>query len=97
MTLHIVSKSPYTSSALKECLGAFTQDDSLLLIEDGVYALRHEALETVPSTQIFCLEADATARGQQQFAVNMDRVEMIDDARWVQLCTEHQPIVSWFR
>ncbi|MCO1335886.1 sulfurtransferase complex subunit TusB [Microbulbifer sp. OS29] len=97
MTLHIVSKSPYTSSALKECLGAFASGDALLLIEDGTYVLRHPALETLQSAEIYCLEADAAARGQQQLAATMDRVEMINDARWVQLCTEHQPIVSWFR
>ncbi|WHI46755.1 sulfurtransferase complex subunit TusB [Microbulbifer sp. JMSA004] len=97
MTLHIVSKSPFTSSALRECLDAFAQDDALLLIEDGTLALRHEALETVPNGQVYCLEADAAARGQQQLAATMDKVEIIDDARWVQLCTEHHPIVSWFR
>ncbi|WP_444931372.1 sulfurtransferase complex subunit TusB [Microbulbifer sp. SSSA002] len=97
MTLHIVSKSPYTSSALKECLGAFAQGDALLLIEDGAYALRHPTLARVQNAPVYCLEADAAARGQQQPAAAIDSVEMIDDARWVQLCTEHQPIVSWFR
>lgn len=97
MTLHVVSKSPFSSSALRDCLQCFSEGDVLLLIEDGVYALRHDALQALQNSAIYCLEADAAARGQQELTAIISGVKMIDDSGWVNLCTEHNPIVSWFR
>ncbi|GAA5442583.1 protein TusB [Microbulbifer sp. NBRC 101763] len=97
MTLHLVSKSPFSSSALRDCLQSFAEGDALLLIEDGVYALRHDALQTLQNSAVYCLEADAAARGQRELAAIVSGIKMIDDAGWVKLCTQHNPIVSWFR
>ena len=93
MTLHIVSKSPFSSSALSDCANAVRDGDALLLIEDGVYALNGQMPEKLAAGKLYCLAADASARG---LAVP-DSIEAIDDARWVSLCTEHHPIVSWFK
>lgn len=93
MSLHIVSKSPFSSTALADCLAAFTDGDALLLIEDGVYALAARTSDAPAVGPVYCLESDARARGLEI----PDSVEAIDDAHWVALCTEHNPIVSWFR
>ncbi|MBB5210306.1 sulfurtransferase complex subunit TusB [Microbulbifer hydrolyticus] len=91
MTLHIVNQSPHTGSALRDCLASFAEGDALLLIEDGVYgAAGHQPL---PENNVYCLQADADARGITLAA----NVEGIDDLRWVSLCTEHNPVVSWFK
>ncbi|WKD51415.1 sulfurtransferase complex subunit TusB [Microbulbifer spongiae] len=96
MTLHIVNKSPFSSNALQDCLENFAQGDVLLLIEDGVYALQGDFFQTIPDARVYCLEADTTARAQSAMSTKTN-VEVIDDVRWVQLCTKHNPIVSWFR
>lgn len=97
MTLHIVNQSPYAGNALQDCLSAFAEGDALLLIEDGIYAARvefHPALTaTITASNLYCLSADATARG---VAVS-EGITSIDEARWVALCIEHNPIVSWFK
>ncbi|SDK15065.1 sulfurtransferase complex subunit TusB [Microbulbifer yueqingensis] len=93
MSLHIVSKSPFSSTALADCLAAFSEGDALLLIEDGVYALSGRMSESPAVRPVYCLESDARARGLEIPGA----VEAIDDARWVALCTEHNPIVSWFK
>jgi len=93
MTLHIVSKSPYSSKALADCLGAFAEGDALLLIEDGIYALSGRMPESIAASPVYCLQADAEARGLPI----PEKIEAIDDARWVELCTQHNPIVSWFK
>ncbi|MGL6162099.1 sulfurtransferase complex subunit TusB [Microbulbifer sp.] len=93
MTLHIVSKSPYSSSALTDCIGSFAEGDALLLIEDGVYALSGPASEKIAVSPVYCLEADTDARGLSI----PENIQAIDDARWVSLCTEHNPVVSWFK
>ncbi|MCW8128299.1 sulfurtransferase complex subunit TusB [Microbulbifer halophilus] len=93
MTLHIVSKSPFSSNALADCVGTFGDDDALLLIEDGIYALSGDIPESLAAGPVYCLEADAEARGLQI----PENIRAIDDAGWVSLCAEHKPIVSWFR
>ncbi|MCX2779333.1 sulfurtransferase complex subunit TusB [Microbulbifer thermotolerans] len=93
MTLHIVSKSPYGCNALTECLATFAEGDVLLLIEDGVYALTDHKWQAAPAGSVYCLRADAEARG---IAIP-EKVEGIDDTRWVELCTRHNPIVSWYK
>lgn len=92
MTLHIVNQSPFTGSALSDCLNALNPGDALLLIEDGVYAVSDQRLSTLAGNS-FCLGADARARG----VPIPESIETIDESRWVALCTEHNPIVSWFR
>lgn len=93
MTLHIVSKSPFSSTALSDCLAAFGDGDALLLIEDGAYALSGRLCETPAVGPVYCLEADARARGLSIPAA----ITPVDDAGWVALCTKHNPIVSWFK
>ncbi|WP_295798262.1 sulfurtransferase complex subunit TusB [uncultured Microbulbifer sp.] len=95
MTLHIVSKSPYSSSALADCLRTCGNGDAIVLIEDGVYAAQtgSEKLQDFAGKAVFCLRADAEARGVAVTAT----VDEIDEARWVALCTEYRPIVSWFK
>ncbi|WP_299592493.1 sulfurtransferase complex subunit TusB [uncultured Microbulbifer sp.] len=91
MTLHIVNQSPYSGCALSDCLDAIAEGDALILIEDGVYAAAGQ--HGLPEKQTFCLTADANARGVSI----ANSVEGIDEARWVALCTQHNPIVSWFK
>lgn len=91
MALHIVNQSPYRSSALRECLAAMAEGDALLLIEDGVYAATGSEAATMP-VATYCLQADVSARGIEA----EKSIELIDEQRWVALCVEHAPIVSWF-
>ena len=93
MTLHIVNQSPFAGSALKDCLSAFTDGDALLLIEDAVYAASDPALTQQAGSAVYCLQADATARGISVATA----IKAIDEPHWVALCTQHNPIVSWFR
>lgn len=93
MTLHIVSKSPFSSNALADCIGTFAEGDALLLIEDGVFALSGRMPENIAVSPVYCLKADAEARGLPV----PKSIQAIDDARWVELCTQHNPIVSWFK
>ena len=93
MTLHIVNQSPHAGSALQDCLEAFADGDALLLIEDGVYGVRESVAAQLPNSKVYCLAADAKARGTEI----VDGVTPIDESHWVALCTGHNPIVSWFK
>ncbi|MCK7596919.1 sulfurtransferase complex subunit TusB [Microbulbifer sp. CAU 1566] len=93
MTLHIVNQSPFAGNALQDCLSTAIDGDRLLLIEDAVYAAHDPALAQRMSGAVYCLKSDAIARG-----VSVDpAIQTVDEAQWVNLCTQNNPIVSWFR
>ena len=80
-TLHIVNKA----AALDDCLALMTDDDALLLIEDGVYAARHSP--QAPGT--------LHARGL------VNRIDpafhVVSHDGFVSLVEQYQPIVTWSR
>lgn len=83
-TLHLVNHH----SALNACLEVAAAEDSIVLIEDGVYS----ALKSSPRS-LFAIEDDVQARGLASH-INEDTV-VIDYTRLVELVAKHQPIVSW--
>ncbi len=100
MTLHIVNKSPHATNALASCLRVIQPGESLLFIEDGVYAAlataeAGAAIVAAPDrVQFYALQTDVAARGlvnRLNVAVNV-----IDYAGFVELTETHQPIQSWY-
>lgn len=84
--LHLVNRP----RALAACLAAVASDDTILLLEDGVYAAT-EAL--VPDRALFALAPDVQARGlASRLAAG---VTLASDADFVALVERHQPVVSW--
>lgn len=94
-TLHTVNKSP-DSKLLRSCLAVIGEADAILFIEDGIYhcgSAKH--LETVgDSTKVYGLREDMLARAT--LSKTIDKVELVDTARFVELCCEHDKVVSWF-
>ncbi|MBT6481419.1 MAG: sulfurtransferase complex subunit TusB [Gammaproteobacteria bacterium] len=93
--LHTISKSPGTQ-LLESCLKIIASGDAILFIEDGTYyansARKLEAIDK--ACKIYGLREDMLARAILTKAA--DSVELIDTARFVKLCCEHDKIVSWF-
>ena len=85
-TLHVINKT----KALTGCLAIAGANDALLLIEDGVYA-GTEARS--PQRPLYALAADVIARGLSERLA--PSVTVINDAGFVALAVDHQPIVSW--
>lgn len=95
MTLHTLNRPPSDDALLKDCVSALVADDTLLLIEDGVYcALAARPLAVPQGVRCVALAADVDARGlAQRLAPD---VEVIDDAGFVELCCQHDRVLSWF-
>lgn len=83
-TLHLVSKA----RALTSCLECAAEEDAVLLMEDGVYA----AIQTHPVTMHVLIE-DARKRGVAGKLASGCR--LVNYEQFVDLVTEHKPIVSW--
>ncbi len=95
MILHIVNKSPFDHSALRQSLRALGEADSLILIEDGVLLLANPDVVSnlPPADRLFVLKADCQARG---IAVNTGIATSVDYPRFVELVASHDKSVSWF-
>jgi tRNA 2-thiouridine synthesizing protein B len=99
MTLHTVNKSPLERNALESCLIHAKAGSAILLLEDGVYGAMigttftpriEYALQTL---KIYALRADVDARGIREKLIG--QVQLVDYGGFVDLATEHSPIVSW--
>lgn len=89
--LHIITQSPYRSSALKECLAVAQTSDVLLFLGDGVYAVTLQNEELVKHN-IYLLADHASARG----LTNVAWANYIDYAGVVKLTEQQHPVQTWF-
>jgi len=94
-SLHTINKSP-DSKLLESCLKVINADDAILFLEDGVYHCASLVnLATITDTvKVYGLREDILARAT--LSKTLDRVEVIDTTRFVELCCKHDKVVSWF-
>lgn len=93
MTLHILNTSPSDRNTFLSCSHALTDEDVLLLIEDGTYWLlphHRSELARIPA-RVVALSPDRQARG-----IEAENLIEVDDAGFVELTIKHERVVSWF-
>lgn len=98
--LHIVNKSPYESNALHSCLRMVRPGQSVVLIEDAIYAATtgnsaQALIAAAQSKQVkfYALRPDMDARGVAARA--LDKVTLVDYGGFVDLVAEHKTSNSW--
>ncbi|MCK7492951.1 MAG: sulfurtransferase complex subunit TusB [Comamonadaceae bacterium] len=103
-TLHLVSRSPYESNALMQCLDRAGFGDTVLLIEHGVYAaladaavchLLAMAAPRLGGDAICVLRPDLEARGIALDEVR-STIQLLEYDSFVDLAARHSRILSWF-
>lgn len=96
MILHTFNKSPsHSPTLLQTCLLALAPGDSLLFIEDGVYAALDARMRAniPPNVPLFLLSEDLAARGiSARIAPEFSRV---DYQGFVRLCLQHAKVINW--
>lgn len=96
--LHTINKSPYSHQCLADCLRVCSEDDVVLLIEDGVYAaLAHsESIKSLLAkvSAVYALQADIAARGLSDRIAT--EIETVDYTGFVQLCADQPKILAWY-
>ncbi|MBR9972417.1 sulfurtransferase complex subunit TusB [Magnetospirillum sulfuroxidans] len=99
-TLHTVNKSPFERSNLQACLGHAQNGDSVLLIEDAVFAaiagntFAPKLADAAQDIKLFVLGPDLKARGMDPAKV-VDGVNIIDYEGFVDLAAASSTIHSW--
>ncbi len=97
--LHIVNKSPFERNALDSCLRVARPGNSLLLIEDAVYAavkggkVADKVTTASKTVKVYVLAPDLEARGMKDAAV--EGVTLVDYGGFVDLVAEHSVVQSW--
>jgi tRNA 2-thiouridine synthesizing protein B len=97
--LHTVNKSPFERNSLDSCLGHAKAGSSVLLFEDGVYAvLKGSAasgrIQKASGVSVYALGPDLKARGVGEDQI-IEGVTVVDYAGFVDLVTQHDNVQSW--
>lgn len=95
--LHTVTRSPFQSQSLVQCLQYISPNDEILLLEDAVIAgLRENIyfdLIKNADVKIYLLEADVIARGLQNKCD--ESLKLIDYKGFVSLTVKHEQHIKW--
>lgn len=100
-TLHLLFSPPTAGTALADCLRAASDGDTVLLLQDGVYAAVARATapaallrEAVGSgVTVAALAPDVAARG---IGAGLHAgIELVDDDGFVELTEQYPRTLSW--
>ncbi len=94
-TLHLIQRSPFTQSVLSDCLKVAGPNDSILLMQDGVYGLQHPELSNA-AQGIYILLDDLLARGIEQHNDQNSNIQQVDYSGFINQCTRHKHVISWY-
>jgi len=98
--LHLIHKSPFEGNALDSCLRLAKSGDSILLIEDGVYAALGKAAHAekiggrMDDFSFYVLGPDVAARGLSDTPL-IEGISVIDYEGFVDLVAENDATQSW--
>jgi len=98
--LHIVNKSPSERNTVDGCLRMAKKGSTILLIEDGVYAVTKGSIvegkmreAMAKDIHVYALWPDLEARGMQDTVI--DGIKQVDYAGFVDLVAENKNVQSW--
>jgi tRNA 2-thiouridine synthesizing protein B len=97
--LHTVNKSPSERNTLDSCLGHAKAGSSVLLFEDGIYAVVKGSaaagrIQKASGVSIYALGPDLKARGIGEDQI-IEGVTVVDYGGFVDLVAKHDNVQSW--
>jgi tRNA 2-thiouridine synthesizing protein B len=97
--LHTVNKSPFERSSFDSCLSHAKAGSSVLLFEDGIYAVlkggaASDKITGANGISVYALGPDLKARGIGEDQI-LDGVTVVDYEGFVDLVTRHDNVQSW--
>lgn len=104
MILHTLNKAPSHTELNQQLTNTCSNQDSVLLIEDGIYQLLDPTIFTTKghwaftAKNIFALASDATARGINHANLDIDtcNIRFISYQEFVELAASHTKTISWY-
>ena len=94
MNLHQVFTSPSSDHQLQQCIRRCQSGDGILLLQDGIYSLKHPLLGRAVELGIvlYVLQKDLAARG---LTLDNQSIQVVDDKQWLALCVKYDKVLSW--
>jgi len=104
MILHTLNKAQSHTDLNQQLTNTCSNQDSVLLIEDGVYQLLDPTIFSrtdhwsFSAKNIFALTNDATARGinQADLEHSIVNISFISYLEFVELAASHTKTISWY-
>lgn len=104
MILHTLNKAQSHKELSQQLTNTCSIQDSVLLIEDGVYQLLDPTFFTTKAhwsynaKHIFALANDATARGinKKDLGLDTSKLSFISYKEFVELSASHINTISWY-
>ena len=94
MILHKISTSPFENNTLSQCLKRMAIEDGLLLIQDGVYAIKHQdsllSLQALPNVYVITDDLKARAISPEDTSF-----KLISFEQFVDLSLQYSKVLSW--
>jgi len=90
------STSLTADNKIQKCLAIAKEEDAILFIEEGVYALANPSFDKnklQSYSNLYALKADVKARGLTDLLVS--QIKLIDYEQFVELTEQHEVIQSW--
>lgn len=95
-TLHLVRQSAFSTNDLEQCLSVLGQQDSVVLMDDGCYNLKHPLMQGLIKQEngtitIYVISSHAQARAIKKITT----INHIDMADVVDLTFNHNKVITW--
>lgn len=99
--LHLVRTSAFNDQQLALCIEALNKNDGLILLDDGIYNLKHPSLVSAQQlcNKLFFIDEHAKARGFdmniESNTKNITPISPISMAKLVELIFDFKASITW--
>lgn len=95
-TLHLVRKSAFTTNDFAQCLSVLDEKDTIVLMDDGCYNLKHPLLDSLIKRADSTISINVIANHAQARAIETHAaVKHIEMPDVVELTFTHNKVITW--
>ena len=95
-TLHLVRQSAFASNDFAQCLSVLNHQDSVVLMDDGCYNLKHTLMDSLIKRIDGTVNINVVACHAQARAIEIiNPVNAINMSDVVDLTFEHNKVITW--
>ena len=95
-TLHLVRQSAFASNDFAQCLSVLNHQDSVVLMDDGCYNLKHTLMDSLIKRVDGTVNINVVASHAQARAIEIiTTVNAIEMSDVVELTFNHNKVITW--
>jgi tRNA 2-thiouridine synthesizing protein B len=95
-TLHLVRQSAFATNDFAQCLSVLDHQDSIVLMDDGCYNLKHSLMDSLIKRVDGTLSINVITSHAQARAIDISAaVQHIEISDVVELTFNHTKVITW--